>query len=673
MLSSKYKLIITGIILLFSSMIPCFLQANQSLFSTDSIKSDSLQTPIQDSTKAAVADTMLPANIPMTTHGSNFLINEIKTFETIRKEELLFMQYIGLTDIIRSRVPAYPVMMGSYSQFAGLSFFGASVQGVNLSYNNRSLNDISYGSYNLEQFSQEFTEQIEILTGSDAVILHDNSTGAAINLQEIRYNTLTPYTRIFFTEAANNHIIADGVFSKSFARNFNFIFGFRSIGGDGRNENSLVDSWHVRLGIRWNPTESMSLSLTENYTNHTLGLNGGISNADPFASALDAIVFYPDLIEKNFRHDLGLTFSYIIDKDSINSIFVSVSLTNSEWDRSARESNFDQDTINGFLDIYTTKKYGLTGYYNFHLNFFNLKTGGSFDYINSQKGLYIDAFDGQSTSIFAHGRLSVFDIVNLSFGGRIRQMKGNTAVSFGAKSEINFSDELRLNIDISKSERLPSLSEGFNLKKETHLLAIAEMQLKMNRLDVRLGAFYRNIENPINSIPLSDSTEFIYSVQSFNGSARDILGGYLYSEIVPLEEIDYTTWKFTPVNLKMNLQYYYSEANGTRDLTLPELYGSISLYSQFAVSRSIARVGFAFEFLLKYKGERFIPLNRLFIPVDNEQKYMQNGLSIFATTKLGDAYLRISMNNILSQLYYIPYYPVYGQNFRIQVAWAFFD
>jgi hypothetical protein len=672
MLSSKNKIIITGVILLFSSMIPCFLIANPSFIKSDSIRTDSVKTPIPDSTKTAVADTMLPSNFPLLTHGSNFLVNEINTYVTIRKEELLFIQYIGLCDIIRSRVPAYPIMMGSYSHFTGLSFFGASVQGVNLSYNNRSLNDISYGSYNLEQFSPEFTEQIEILTGTDAVILHDNSTGAAINLQEIRYNTSAPYSRIFFTEAANNHITSDGVFSKNFARDFNFTFGFRSLGGNGRNENSSVDAWHLRGYLRWNPSDRMSISLTENYTYHHLGLNGGISN-EPFSSAEDAIVYYPDLIEKNFRHDLGMSFSYIINNDSINSVFISTSLTNSEWDRSARESNFDQDTIVGFLNKYTTYKYGITGYYNFHLNFFNLKTGGSFDYIDSQKGLYIDEFDGQATSIFAHGRISVLDIVNLSFGGRLKQMKGKAALSFGVKSEINFSNEFAFNIDLSKSERLPSLTEGFNLKEETHLLALTELHLRLKKLDLRLGAFYRNIENPIYSNPLSDSTEFIYSVQSFNGSAKNIMGGYLYSEIVPLQEIDYNTWKFNPINLKLNIQYYYSEANGTRDLTLPELYGSISFYSQFAVSKSIARVGLAFELISNFKGERFLPLNRLFIPVNTEQRTMQSGFSIFATTKLGDAYLRISMNNILSKMYYIPYYPVYNQNFRLQVAWAFFD
>ncbi len=52
---------------------------------------------------------------------------------------------------------------------------------------------------------------------------------------------------------------------------------------------------------------------------------------------------------------------------------------------------------------------------------------------------------------------------------------------------------------------------------------------------------------------------------------------------------------------------------------------------------------------------------------------MEGGITIFATLKLGEAYLRISYNNILSHIYYVPYYPVYNGNFRLQVAWAFFD
>ena len=656
--------------MLLCSMIPSFLFSA----GTDSPSADSLRKATQpDSLATTTADTLLRAAVPMKSHGSIYLVNEARPYEVIRKEETLFIQYIGLTDILRSRLPAYPLMNGSYSQFAGLSFFGATVQGVGVSYNNRPLNDVSYGSYNLEQFSPEFMEQAEILTGTDAVVLGENSTGALINLQEIRYNTSVPYTRLFFTEGANNHITADGVFSKNFIRNMNFTFGFRAIGSDGRNENSSVDAWHVRGLLRWSPTEKITISLTENFTNHSLFLNGGIAGSDPFASLVTADVNYPDLVEKNFRHDIALNTSYIIDNDSINSLFIAASATNSEWQHSAEASNFDQDTTEGFRDRYITNRYGFTGYYNFRLDFFNLKAGGSFDYINSPKALFIDGYKGQSTSLFAHGKLNAADIIAVSFGARAMQTKDNTAVSFGAKADMRFLDWLGLNIDLSKSERLPSPNEGLSLKKETHLLAIAELQLMLEQAGMRLGAFYRSIDNPILNTPLYDSTGFLYTVKSANYDARAIAGAYAEGIITPLGESDYGSWKFIPVNLKMNLQYYYSSTDEQKDYHLPELYGSVSLYSHFKVSNSQALVGFAFEFLTNFQGEQFIPLNRLFIAADKYYKLMHGGITIFATLKLGEAYLRISYNNIESQMYYVPYYPIYGGNFRLQVAWAFFD
>ncbi len=686
MTASVRNFFIFGIIMLAGIMVPdCVLPVTFGADSLNTVipadssgkKTDTVQkTELADSAGTIATDTILPSSLPLKQHGSTFIAGEGAPAFTIEKEDLLYIQYMGLTDIIKEKAPAFPLTLGSFSQFAGLSFFGGSPAGVDVSFNNRSLNDVNYGSFNLEQFSPEFLEKIEILTGTDAVVLHDNCTGAAVNIQEIMYNTSKPYTRLFFTEAsdAGNHFTGDGVFSQNFMRNINFTFGFRGISGNGRDENSFADSWHIRGLLRWNPSDRMSLSLTENYFNHNLGLSGGNEETDKYGKDVNREVLYPGLVEKLFRHNLALSFSYIADKDSINSFFLTSSLDNSEWHHSSKSENFDRDTVAGYqLKKYTTEKYGLTGYYNFDLRFINIKAGGNFDYINSPGSDYTESYDGQSTSLFAHARLNLYDYVKLSFGSRIRQTKNKqSALSIGVKSEFTLADNFALNLDLSESDRLPTLAEGASLNKETHWLALAEMIYRLDRLRLRLGAFYRQIDNPVITTAVSDTAGFIYTTASANHDSRNVLGASLLAEIAPFAQIDYTKWAFTPVNLSFNLQYNHSETDGKQDRHLPELYGSVKLYSTFIVSRSLAHVGFSFDFMVKYQPDNFFQLTRLYYPSDNTED-MHSGLTFFATAKLGDAYLRLSFNNIMPKMFYVSYYPIYNTYFRLQVAWAFFD
>ena len=137
------------------------------------------------------------------------------------------------------------------------------------------MNEANFGTFNMDMFSTEFMESVEILVGSDAVIFSNNSSGALINLQEIRYNASTPYTKLWINQAGTSMISSDGVFSQNILPNFNFTVGIRAISSDGDFTNQWVDSWNLRGILRWNLSPKTNISLTENFYNHAAGTNGG--------------------------------------------------------------------------------------------------------------------------------------------------------------------------------------------------------------------------------------------------------------------------------------------------------------------------------------------------------------------------------------------------------------
>jgi hypothetical protein len=51
-----------------------------------------------------------------------------------------------------------------------------------------------------------------------------------------------------------------------------------------------------------------------------------------------------------------------------------------------------------------------------------------------------------------------------------------------------------------------------------------------------------------------------------------------------------------------------------------------------------------------------------------------NGIDLYASAKLGDAYVRLTYMNLLNQTFgYMPIYPQLEGNFRISVGWAFLE
>ncbi|MFA6571675.1 MAG: putative porin [Bacteroidota bacterium] len=596
-------------------------------------------------------------SVPLRRHGSMYLLKP-SSYSEITKEEIQHYNYKSFSDLIYNYLPAYPLSVGAYGGFNHFSLFGGHPNDVAVNFNGRPLNDLEFGSLNIEQWSPEFMEKAEILVGSDAVIFSDNSSGCSINIQEIRYNTSKPYTRLWYSQGEYDLISFDGIFSQNIFPNWNFTFGFGTMNATGRFPDSWVSHWNVRGILRWNPSDKTSISLTENFTNQGIGTNGGsdIKKSTSIYDNIDAVQFLPDVNERVFRHDLNLTLtSYLFDSTALTGTLF--------FSHSAWEQDLSTDLYNtgdsSFFKKHNSNYFGLNARYEQNIfKFFNLRIGGSLLYANAEKSDYIDSISTVSLSVFGHGQMYLSSFLELSGGIRLRYINDRKAVSIGGKSTFSFSDIFKISGDISLSERVPNPSEGLSLKNELHLLMLAETELTISKTLFKAGVFFRNVSNPISY----DSISVFAKARNFD--TKQIFGAHFRFETNLFDKFDFST----------NFQIYYSRTDGSDDKRFPNFYTNFRLSYLYKIGLSELRVGLNTGFMTSKKGEWFNPLTRAYLPVNEESGFQYQGISAFAEVRFRTAFVKVSFDNLLSQgYYYVPFYPEFDRNLKISVAWPFGD
>ena len=657
---------------IFFWILVILILSNQLLLSqTDSLREKKIKSHfekdslIKDTTIVEPKDT-IPPNNPLHRFGNVSILGYNSSFE-IRKEQVLFENYYSVTELFYSKLPVFPLSLGSYGQFNHFSFLGSAPNNVSFAFNNRQLNDFEYSSYNPEIFPAEFFEKIEIFTGSDAVIFSDNSSGAYFNIQEIRYNTKTPYSKIWITQGGYEFLGVDGIFSQNIMKNWNFTFGFRRLSSDGRFTNSKLDSWNVRAILRWNPSNLTSISLTENYTNHGIGTNGGVnkSKSNNIFDELDSEVNFSDLDERVFRNDLTLTFNSILTNDSSNSISSNVYVTNSLWDKHRSRNLFLNLEDSLYNYSYNSTLLGVNAHYEgkYGEKLIN-RIGLEFNFNNIDKTPYFSGYSGLSHSYFAHLQYLLDKNLTFSGGMRIKNQKDHWSFSYGIKSIFGISSTIKVETDFSISERIPSLQEGINLNNESHILGIINSKFELEEFDISIIGFYRNIKNEIVAEPITNENSEVINTAFKNIPQTNIVGVNIYSRIT----------LFTDIFLLPFMNITVSNSDDIGDKRFPLLFMGLKTYYRIIKGKSQLNLGVDVSMLTSFKGEVFFPITRAYLPNSDLSQIQTNGINIFAEAKLGNAFVKVTYQNALSQgYYYVPYYPQIDRNFRISVSWSFFD
>lgn len=648
--------------ILFKSSAALLLYVISSVFLF--AQSDSLDTSEKQKERIPV-DSL---TIPMMEHGSINLL--AKTKEIINKRDIQLYHYNSLNDLLNYKLNTFSMHTGEFFNFNTFSMYGAKPRANSFAFNTRELNDHVIGIYNHSTFPTEFFENIEIFKGSEAAIFADNASGSFTNIQEIRYNTAKPYTRIYFGQDDYESIIADGIFSKNFAPNWNFTFGFRSIVYDGRYEAASTELWNVRSILRYNPDSLTSYSITYLFSDHSNRLNGGIDTNNSFDSfgnldiynELNAGVNYDDFNLRNFSHDVNFAHTKI----NLDSTFAySTNLFFTAYKRryfSGDDFLLKQDSTN----LIESNDIVAGGNINIEKKFFDfikLKGGANFNYVNLDITPLSEDFEGLNLSGFA---LSEIDLSAIEFSGGLRYIRryGNNGISFGGRANTLISDKYDFFFDYSFSNRLPTLSEGTFLDNEKHNLFLMGISYRSDYFFASLEGFYRIIADEIGVLAIRDTNGIIIGNNFFNSETATYAGVNLNLKGKFLGHFFYNI--FGQINPLVESSNF--------DSPFPLAHGRIRTYYEYLVGRSLLHAGVEVYGFTTFNGMQFSPISWSYLNYEQQQSDGFNGIDLFLSLRLGNAFVRLRFRNLLNFEYYnMPLYPMQDRNLALSVAWAFDD
>ncbi|MFM7775042.1 MAG: hypothetical protein ACKO9V_09470, partial [Candidatus Kapaibacterium sp.] len=92
------------------------------------------------------------------------------------------------------------------------------------------------------------------------------------------------------------------------------------------------------------------------------------------------------------------------------------------------------------------------------------------------------------------------------------------------------------------------------------------------------------------------------------------------------------------------------------------------------IGASVLTAGAMTRFHSAFDGETFVPMNWMTGDATERQEAAIGGLDLFASAKLGNAWVKLRFQNILSNTFTtVSTFPVPVRNFSLSVAWSFFD
>lgn len=603
--------------------------------------------------------------IPNTLHGRMFLLDS-NTTQFISKRDYQFLNYTGLSDILAASTPFYPLSLGSYMLFNHFFADGSLPNSISFASNGRSLISPSFGAYNLEQYAPEFLESIEIFTGSKAAIFGDNSPGAFLNIQEVRHNTNKPFTKLWIAQGGAEFLASDGIFSQNFHPEWNFTFGFRNANTDGRFSNNWMNLWNLRLLLRWSPSDSTSITFTEYFTNLGHGNSGGsnIFLEQDYYDPISTRPLFDGLNEREFRHDLNLTFTHIFPTSSTVSLTTYFSTSQNE-----RFAGRNYDFRLGDTTFKHSKDdfnyYGVSGRYEQELfGFAKFKTGGFIDrrYISDS---YIN-IENTSLSLagFGHLELSVSDFAVLSGGIRLFTLYENIGTAIGVNLKLTPSIFHRFEFDLSRANRLPYPVEGLSLENEEHYALFADYKGSVGellKLNIRL--FGRRINNIIATKINFGALGTIESINFENAEFAELAGVFAM--------LDYNLSDAVTLQIRV---WSYPYLSGEYKDKFPLFYGGIRAFYTYSPGKSILRAGLEFGISTGAKNFGYMPLTRSYYTSEYESGLNPQSLDAFLEIKIGTAYFKASFMNLLASNYeQVTLYPHLSRNFRMSLNWAFLE
>ena len=560
----------------------------------------------------------------------------------LKKEDLNDDLYFSLFEPLSGTLPAYPLSQGAPGLIQTFSYAGSGTLPV--LYNGRPLS-----GYGVELYSPEFIERVEVLQGSEAALYGGANVLMALNAVQPRFDVAGSYMRLAWAQGFGT-TNSDVSYARNIAPRTNLALGFRNVSSDGQYDNQEVSFWSARGSLMWRPSSNLTLSLSELFTDLTRGANGGLTGTSLFTPGLESVV-NDSLDEHHLRHDLTLAFQWYPDGAEHDSLPEAEIQPKARVDGALYFSHAEHSfkvgeepaEIPGLITQSDEDRTGVRFGAMVPFGDVRVHANGLVDVVNGDRGNFhaggmaeivlaqdVRVFAGAAltsqgdlttTSIFSEGRLSVSEALHLRLTGRLFDDNAPEAV----------------------------VPDGAWSNERSRFLFEADAVWRKGRGEIHAGGTVRQVIS-------GRGSNAEYTLITGNVSATFPVIAFL-----SLEQQAQLT--LTP----------------TEDKRFPLLYSRSDLYGVFSVFRNNLdlRVGARLEFQSSFAGSEYDYLTgRWLYPVasDSEERQLNPLLDLYVQGRIGSAYLKIGMSNLLgNEFYTINRYPYPGRSLRLGITWALID
>ncbi len=501
------------------------------------------------------------------------------------------------------------------------------------------------------------SEGIEILKGSKAEILGKNSNGLLFNLLPRVLNTKYPYTQIWIGQAGYEYLGSSAVLSQNILPNVNFFLLYQRYWSAGRFTNSNADRWNLLFGARWNTNLKFNILFQNQYTILNNGFYGGL-NAEKSIVLFDNTFSVPNFEKLNNtlrQNDLSINYIYFLSPDTSfvlnGGVLFSVASNKIELDEFFLKSGNNFDNSSSKLIAFDTKLM----YSN---KLFNLTIGTEFEKSWLDKSLFAEKTQNFEQSLFALSQAKLTSKFSIDFGIRIDNFKDYRNYILGTKFQYapDSSSEIYLDFSFKNGEKNNLFRNG----------VLAILGTKFQKYKIKLtGEIF---------------TRFTYDYSIFT-LQYDSAGNFTGAKQLRKENINFFGGNFLVdfpflfgSNLFSKININFASSNGNTKEWLPIFASACGINYRFSRGSSYLDLGIEFEIFSKFKGMYVLPFFQYPIEYDKRTSWQHNGLNLYASAKLGNAFLNLSLRNVLSSnYYYFPIYPEYDRSIRITVFWSFND
>lgn len=590
-------------------------------------------------------------------------------YQLLRNRQMAWQSYFTPTDLLRPYLPAYLLTQGAPGLRRGFSILGEAPDALSTTFNGRPLRDLERDAMEMEFYPAEFTEQMEVLSGARALLYGSGQALMTANMVAPAFDVVGSYARVWYIQGPNNSSGADLTFARNLSSTTNLNLGFRRMPSDGAYLNQDVSGWSARGTLRWQPSAQLALGLTELFSNHTHGANGGLTSESSFSpQSLGAEMQHNQLHDQTLRHDLTLS---------------------AQWHPLLkRPPAASGPAIGGAIGGDTITRFDASLYYSFaERSLLIADTLAPIDTVEDQPAMMRrDVVGGRLAA-----RLPLAFALLEANGVAELQGNGKLYLEAGGMLTLNASDvaEARGTAKIHRSRG----GDFFSLAGEANLQLGDSVRL--------FGSYRQSLE--LNSdpapevwaIPDSNSALSQWFTSSFLEAGAELRGGgfwlrgaaYLRQATPRAGNSGLASYTITaadvraviPISLLRLDLHLLATLPPDSDKRFPAFHGSGDLYGQFTLVEGNLnlRVGTTLEFQTALQGVEYEVISGEFINPRNparpaEQLYPSWG--VYARARLGDAYLRAEIRNILDAEYWSLYrYPIWERAIYLGVTWAFVD